>query len=128
MNSRLIEICGLRQRTLMVLAVVAVGAGLVAAACAADPAPADSLRQDFSDPPARWKSRPLWFWNGPLDQGTTAQIMEASVGSGYYGFGILPTKEMGVSFMSPEYLDHYRHAQAFDFLGSGYVVMRMSFV
>ena len=25
-------------------------------------------------------------------------------------------------------LDHYRHAQAFDFLGSGYVVMRMSFV
>ena len=25
-------------------------------------------------------------------------------------------------------LDHSRHAQAFDLLGSGYVVMRMSFV
>ncbi len=36
--------------------------------------------------------------------------MEASVGSGYYGFGILPTGDMGVPFMSPEFLDHYRHA------------------
>ena len=78
--------------------------------CAADPVPAGSLRQDFADPPALWKSRPLWFWNGPLDQATTTQIMEASVGSGYYGFGILPTEDMGVPFMSPEFLDHYRHA------------------
>jgi hypothetical protein len=89
---------------------MAVGAGLAASAWAADSVPADSLRHDFADPPAMWKSRPLWFWNGPLDQGTTAQIMEGSVASGYYGFGILPTKEMGVPFMSPEFLDHYRHA------------------
>ena len=27
------------------------------------------LSADFADPPAQWKSRPLWFWNGPLDEG-----------------------------------------------------------
>ncbi|MHB8953307.1 MAG: glycosyl hydrolase [Pirellulaceae bacterium] len=99
-----------RPRTWLVVATMAVVAGAVATAWAADPLPLASLRQDFVDPPALWKSRPLWFWNGPLDQGTTAQIMEASVDSGYYGFGILPTKEMGVPFMSPEFLGHYRHA------------------
>ena len=37
-------------------------------------------------------------------------IMEQSLTSGYYGFGILPTKEMGLTFMSPEFLTQYRHA------------------
>ena len=77
---------------------------------AADSPAADNLEQDFADPPAQWKSRPLWFWNGPLDQDTTTAIMERSVASGYYGFGILPTEEMGVAFMSPEFLDHYQAA------------------
>jgi len=70
----------------------------------------DAIEQEFANPPARWKSRPLWFWNGPLDQDTTTAIMEKSVGSGYYGFGILPTGDMGVAFMGPEYLRHYKHA------------------
>ena len=71
---------------------------------------ADDLATDFANPPAQWKSRPLWFWNGPLTEDTTTEIMQKSVASGYYGFGILPTQEMGVEFMSPEFLHHYKHA------------------
>lgn len=59
--------------------------------------------RDFMTPPAEWKSRPLWFWNGPLDKTRTTEVMERSVASGYHGFGILPTKAMGVAFMSPEF-------------------------
>ena len=50
------------------------------------------LARDFARPRAEWKSRPLWFWNGPLDQARTTEIMEQSVASGYHGFGILPTE------------------------------------
>ena len=68
------------------------------------------LARDFPQPLAEWKSRPLWFWNAPLDQARTTEIMEQSVASGYHGFGILPTKDMGVPFMSTAYLAHYKHA------------------
>ena len=68
------------------------------------------LARDFATPAAEWKSRPLWFWNGPLDKVRTTEVMERSVASGYHGFGILPTKAMGVPFMSPEFLAHYKHA------------------
>jgi hypothetical protein len=78
-----------------------------AAAQAATPV---DLAHDFKTPLVEWKSRPLWFWNGPLDKARTTEVMERSVASGYYGFGILPTKEMGVAFMSPEFLAHYKHA------------------
>jgi hypothetical protein len=71
---------------------------------------AGDLARDFMSPRAEWKSRPLWFWNGPLDKDRTTEVMERSVASGYHGFGILPTKEMGVAFMSPEFLSHYKHA------------------
>ena len=61
--------------------------------CGAEPAP-DKLAREFERPAAEWKSRPLWFWNGPLDQQKTTQIMEHSLASGYHGFGILPTPAM----------------------------------
>ncbi len=78
-------------------------------ACLATPGLcAGELEADFAQPPAQWKSRPLWFWNGPLDQARTTEIMERSVASGYHGFGILPTEDMGVAFMSPEFLAHYQ--------------------
>jgi hypothetical protein len=87
------------------LAVVSLGWGPATSL----PAAAD-LEADFARPPAAYKSRPLWFWNGPLDKGITTEIMTRSAASGYHGFGILPTKEMSVAFMSPEFLDQYRHA------------------
>ena len=90
------------------LAVVLFGAGY--SVTADEGAAFTTLRQHFAEPPAEWKSRPLWFWNGPVDKQKTTEIMERSVASGYHGFGILPTTDMGMAFMSPEFLDHYRHA------------------
>ncbi len=84
--------------------------GLLAIAISPAFLPADDLVKDFVDPPVQWKSRPLWFWNGPLSEAATTEIMEKSVASGYYGFGILPTADMGVAFMSPEFLKQYKHA------------------
>ena len=84
--------------------------GCASMALAASPSSIENLASDFANPPARWKSRPLWFWNGPLSEDTTTKIMEGSVASGYFGFGILPTQEMGVAFMGPEFLRHYKHA------------------
>lgn len=77
---------------------------------AAVPALAADLQTDFVDPPSKYQTRPLWFWNAPPSQAETGQIMERSRESGYAGFGILPTEKMGLEFMSPEYLARYREA------------------
>ncbi len=68
------------------------------------------LRREFADPPLRWQSRPLWFWNGKLDAEKTKGLVAACRAAGYYGMGILPCKGMGVDFMSPEFLKHYKVA------------------
>jgi hypothetical protein len=69
-----------------------------------------ALRRDFADPPLRWQSRPLWFWNGKLDAEKTKGMMAACKAAGYYGMGILPCHGMGVDFMSPEFLRQYKVA------------------
>lgn len=71
---------------------------------------AGGLEDDFRDPPAQWKTRPLWFWNAPPSKGQTDALMERCRDAGYYGFGILPTDKMGVAFMGPAYLDRYQEA------------------
>ena len=68
------------------------------------------LRREFADPPLRWQSRPLWFWNGKLDAEKTKGMVAACKTAGYYGMGILPCNGMGVDFMSPEFLKHYKVA------------------
>jgi len=68
------------------------------------------LKRDFINPPLRYKSRPLWFWNGLL---TTSEIntqMENSKKSGYYGFGILPSPGMVPSYLSEDYFSRYGDA------------------
>ena len=115
MNARILSRRSRIERILAGLAALAAGAALATGTLetvvlAESPPTADSLEKDFTSPPAKWKSRPLWFWNGPLDESATTTIMEKSVASGYYGFGILPTADMGVAFMSPEFLRHYKHA------------------
>jgi hypothetical protein len=74
------------------------------------PTPWADLRQDFADPPAEWKTRPLWFWNAPPTKAETHAIMEGCKTSGHQGFGILPTEQMPLEFMSPVYLDRYEEA------------------
>jgi len=68
------------------------------------------LRKDFAEPPLRWHSRPLWFWNGKLDAEKTRAMVAACKDAGYFGMGILPTGDMGVSFMTPEFLSQYQVA------------------
>jgi hypothetical protein len=79
-------------------------------AAAADASGGPDFANDFADPPLQWHSRPLWFWNGQLDAEKTRGMVAACKDAGYYGMGILPTKDMGVAFMSPEFLDHYQVA------------------
>ena len=68
------------------------------------------LRREFADPPLRWQSRPLWFWNGKLEAEKTKDMVAACKRAGYYGMGILPCKGMGLDFMSPEFLTQYKVA------------------
>lgn len=68
------------------------------------------LKDDFLAPPLEHKTRPLWFWNAPPNREQTRQIVAQCRQSGYYGFGILPTAQMGLEFMSPAYLDRYQEA------------------
>ncbi len=82
----------------------------VALACLAAVAAAGALRDDFADPPLACKSRPLWFWNGPLSPAETKTIIERSRDSGYAGFGILPSPGMSPAFMTPGFLDRYKKA------------------
>lgn len=74
------------MRTIL-LAVLGVGLGC--AGTEARPSGQD-LRRDFADPPLRWKSRPLWFWNGPLSRERTAQTLEGCRAAGYAGVGSSP--------------------------------------
>ncbi len=68
------------------------------------------MREDFKTPPESYQSRPLWFWNGKLDEGKTRATVAACKEAGYHGMGILPCNGMGVDFMSPEFLKHYKVA------------------
>jgi len=63
---------------------------------AADP------RQEFIEPPLKYATRPLWFWNNTpvTEEGIVKQIQEARDKCGYGGFGILP---FGKGF-KPKYL------------------------
>ena len=68
------------------------------------------LRRDFAEPPLRFHSRPLWFWNGPLSAERTRTTLEACKQRGYCGVGILPAHGMSPAFMTPEFLDQYQVA------------------
>ena len=67
--------------------------------------------QLFADPPQRYNSRPLWFWNEvPTREETIAQ-MKRCVESGYAGLAILPAfHDPSMKFMSPEFLEQYKVA------------------
>jgi hypothetical protein len=66
--------------------------------------------RDFQNPPLRFKSRPLWFWNKPLNTEQTRKVLIASKEAGYYGLGILPSHGMTPGFMTSEFLDQYKTA------------------
>ncbi|MCX6372820.1 MAG: hypothetical protein NTX16_07000, partial [Actinobacteria bacterium] len=47
-----------------------IGSSVLAQAAWAD------LRSDFAEPPLACRSRPLWFWNGPLSAAETALVAQ----------------------------------------------------
>ena len=71
---------------------------------------AAQMRAEFSNPPFRYHSRPLWFWNGKLDADKTRAMVAACKKAGYCGMGILPCDGMGFDFMGPEFLKQYKAA------------------
>ena len=65
------------------------------------------LRKEFANPPLCRQSRPLWFWNGPLNQERTRGQLEGCKERGYGGVGILPAQNMKFGFMTPEFLAQF---------------------
>ena len=69
---------------------------------------AEGLREAFVDPPLKYATRPLWFWNNTTvtEAGIVTQMQAARDLCGYGGFGILP---FGKAF-APKYLteDYFR--------------------
>jgi len=67
----------------------------------AAPGAAD-LSKQFADPPLKYATRPLWFWNNATvtETGVMEQMQQARDKCGYGGFGILP---FGGKF-KPKYL------------------------
>ena len=72
---------------------------------------ASDLRQDFIEPPLKYATRPLWFWNNTTvtEEGVVAQMQEARDSCGYGGFGVLP---FGTEFKPTQRISCYRHAAA----------------
>lgn len=70
--------------------------------CVAHLVGAADLQQEFANPPLKYATRPLWFWNNTAvtEQGIADQMQQARDKCGYGGFGILP---FGEEF-KPEYL------------------------
>ncbi|MGM9680241.1 MAG: discoidin domain-containing protein [Eubacteriales bacterium] len=72
----------------------------------------DALYEAFLNPDEHLKTKPLFFWNVPLDEMTTDTVREivrkSYEESGYNGFGILPYWLDG--YMSDQYFELYEAA------------------
>ena len=73
-------------------------------------ASAGDLRQDFIEPPLKFATRPLWFWNNTTvtEEGIIKQMQEAHDKCGYGGFGILPFgNRFKPKYLTEEYFKVY---------------------
>ena len=67
-------------------------------------------RQDFAEPPLKYATRPLWFWNNTTvtAEGIVEQMQQAHDQCGYGGFGILPFgKGFTPKYLTEEYFKVY---------------------
>ncbi|MBN2290977.1 MAG: hypothetical protein JXM70_01045, partial [Pirellulales bacterium] len=83
---------------------------LVTITISAPVAIAGDRRADFADPPLKFATRPLWFWNDTTvtEAGIIEQMRDARDKSGYGGFGILPfRKGFKPKYLSEEYFKVY---------------------
>ncbi|MHC4743197.1 MAG: glycosyl hydrolase [Planctomycetota bacterium] len=71
---------------------------------------AADLRREFADPPLKYATRPLWFWNNTTvtEEGIVEQMQKAHDQCGYGGFGILPFgKGFKPTYLTEEYFKVY---------------------
>ncbi len=67
------------------------------------------IRKHFTCPPRKFKSRPLWFWNGDIDQAYIEREMTEAEKSGYAGVAVLPaTGYAKTAYLSDEYFAQYK--------------------
>ncbi|MDH4241811.1 MAG: hypothetical protein OEW48_19800, partial [Phycisphaerae bacterium] len=67
------------------------------------------IKSDFVDPPVKFRSRPLWFWNNTAVTATEiANQMQGNLDSGYGGLAPLPFgKNFTPKYLSEEYFALY---------------------
>jgi len=68
------------------------------------------LKREFAEPPLKYATRPLWFWNNTTvtAEGIVEQMQEARDKCGYGGFGILPFgNAFKPTYLSDEYFQVY---------------------
>ena len=68
------------------------------------------VKSDFADPPLKFRSRPLWFWNNTAvtAAGVEAQLQGARDKSGYGGLAPLPFgAKFTPKYLSDEYFELY---------------------
>jgi hypothetical protein len=71
------------------------------------------FRQHFADPPLKYATRPLWFWNNATvtKEAVDQQMQKSRDLCGYGGFGILPFGEaFSPKYLSDEYFEVYGEA------------------
>ena len=81
-----------------------IGAAVLAAPCRAD------VKSDFVNPPLKFRSRPLWFWNNTAvtAAGVEAQLQDARDLGGYGGLAPLPFgPKFTPKYLSDEYFEVY---------------------
>ncbi len=94
------------RQGLQLIIVLLCGSRLVGAA---------DLQQEFVDPPLKYATRPLWFWNNTAvtEEGIAQQMQEARDKCGYGGFGILPFGEgFKPKYLTEDYFKVYGAALA----------------
>ncbi len=90
-----------RRTSLLLIVVLLCG---FRGACGAD------LRREFAQPPLKYATRPLWFWNNTTvtAEGIVKQMQAARDRCGYGGFGILPFgKGFKPTYLTEEYFTMY---------------------
>lgn len=71
---------------------------------------AADLQGEFADPPLKYATRPLWFWNNTTvtAAGIADEMQQARDKCGYGGFGILPFgKEFRPEYLTDDYFKVY---------------------
>jgi len=77
---------------------------------AAEDTVATDLRRDFIEPPLKYATRPLWFWNNTTvtEEGIVEQMQQARDKCGYGGFGILPFgNDFKPTYLTEDYFKVY---------------------